>query len=53
MAENEVTNLCMAAREIFLQQPSLLELETPLKICGRYLIFVSVIAQLNLIVLFR
>jgi Serine-threonine protein phosphatase N-terminal domain len=29
-----VTNLCMAAREIFLRQPSLLELETPLKICG-------------------
>jgi len=34
MAEFELTNLCLAAREIFLKQPTLLELEAPLKICG-------------------
>ena len=34
LAENEVKGLCMKAREIFLSQPILLELEAPLKICG-------------------
>ena len=34
LAENEVRTLCMKAREIFLGQPILLELEAPLKICG-------------------
>lgn len=34
MSENEVRGLCLKSREIFLQQPILLELEAPLKICG-------------------
>ena len=34
MTENEVRGLCLKSREIFLQQPILLELEAPLKICG-------------------
>lgn len=34
MTENEVRSLCIKAREIFLQQPVLLELEAPLTICG-------------------
>ncbi|XP_055380327.1 serine/threonine-protein phosphatase alpha-2 isoform-like [Condylostylus longicornis] len=34
MNENELRCLCLKAREIFLQQPILLELEAPLIICG-------------------
>jgi serine/threonine-protein phosphatase PP1 catalytic subunit len=34
LAETEIRGLCSAAREIFLSQPCLLELEAPLKICG-------------------
>ena len=37
LAENEVIGLCLKAREIFLGQPILLELEAPLKICGESL----------------
>jgi serine/threonine-protein phosphatase PP1 catalytic subunit len=34
LTEQEVRNLCIRAREIFISQPVLLELEAPLKICG-------------------
>ena len=34
LTEAEIRNLCMASRDIFLQQPNLLELEAPIKICG-------------------
>jgi len=34
LAENDIKALCMAAREIFISQPILLELEAPLKVCG-------------------
>uniref|UniRef100_A0A164WQL9 protein-serine/threonine phosphatase n=1 Tax=Daucus carota subsp. sativus TaxID=79200 RepID=A0A164WQL9_DAUCS len=34
LSENDIRQLCAAAREIFLQQPNLLELEAPIKICG-------------------
>ncbi|XP_073834805.1 protein phosphatase 1 catalytic subunit flapwing isoform X1 [Musca autumnalis] len=34
MSESEVRGLCLKSREIFLQQPILLELEAPLIICG-------------------
>lgn len=36
MTEQEVRGLCLKSREIFLQQPILLELEAPLIICGMY-----------------
>ena len=35
MTEGEVRGLCLKSREIFLSQPILLELEAPLKICGK------------------
>ena len=41
MTESEVRGLCLKSRELFLQQPILLELEAPLKICGK--IFNSVL----------
>lgn len=37
LTENEIRGLCLKSREIFLSQPILLELEAPLKICGKHL----------------
>lgn len=34
LSENEIKGLCMKAREVFMSQPNLLELEAPIKICG-------------------
>ena len=34
LTEAEIRGLCIKSREIFIQQPILLELEAPLKICG-------------------
>ena len=35
LTETEIRQLCHASREIFASQPCLLELEAPIKICGR------------------
>ncbi len=35
LSEDEITFLCLCSREIFASQPILLELEAPLKVCGR------------------
>lgn len=37
LSEAEIKQLCTTARDIFLQQPNLLELEAPIKICGTFL----------------
>ena len=34
LSEAEIRFLCIKAREVFIQQPVLLELEAPIKICG-------------------
>lgn len=34
LSEAEIKQLCFASRDIFVQQPNLLELEAPIKICG-------------------
>jgi len=34
LTENEIRWLCIKSREVFIQQPVLLELEAPIKICG-------------------
>ncbi|WCJ27897.1 Serine/threonine-protein phosphatase PP1 [Euphorbia peplus] len=34
LSEPEIKNLCLAAKQIFLSQPVLLELEAPINICG-------------------
>lgn len=36
LSEVEIKQLCTTARDIFLQQPNLLELEAPIKICGMF-----------------
>ena len=38
LTEAEIRGLCIKTREIFLSQPILLELEAPLKICGKFLL---------------
>jgi len=38
MTENEVRGLCLKSREIFLQQPILLELEAPLTLGSSWLL---------------
>ncbi|CAH9072564.1 unnamed protein product [Cuscuta epithymum] len=38
LSEAEIRSICNAAREIFLQQPNLLELEAPIKICDAGLV---------------
>jgi hypothetical protein len=35
LSESEIKQLCAASKEIFLSQPNLLELEAPIKICGK------------------
>ena len=34
LAENEIRCICLMAKEVFMSQPALLELEAPIKICG-------------------
>ena len=36
LAEDDLKYLCTQARDIFISQPNLLELEAPIKICGKY-----------------
>ena len=35
LTENEIKELCYKSREIFINQPILLELEAPIKVCGK------------------
>ena len=34
LPEADIRNLCIAARDVFISQPVLLELQSPIKICG-------------------
>lgn len=34
LSEAEIRQLCLDAKDVFISQPNLLELEAPLKICG-------------------
>ena len=36
LSEDDLKYLCAQVREIFISQPNLLELEAPLKVCGKY-----------------
>lgn len=46
LTDGEIRQLCSASRAIFLDQPNLLEIVAPVKICGRYYIIVDMIMQL-------
>lgn len=34
LAEGEIRQLCAGARDVFMRQPNLLELDAPINICG-------------------
>ena len=36
LLESEIAYLCQKSRHVFLSQPVLLELEAPIKVCGKY-----------------
>lgn len=38
LTEQEMRQLCLTARDIFMSQPNLLELEAPIKICGAFVV---------------
>ena len=38
LSEEDLKHLCLKSREIFIGQPNLLELEAPIKICGKFII---------------
>lgn len=38
LLESEIRQLCSASKDVFLSQPNLLELEAPIKICGKILL---------------
>jgi serine/threonine-protein phosphatase PP1 catalytic subunit len=47
LTEAEIRWLCIKSREIFNQQPVLLELEAPIKICGTLIVHIAhALAQL-------
>ena len=41
LSESEIRQLCVAAKTIFMQQPGLLELEAPIKICGNAISYIT------------
>ena len=38
LKESEIKQLCFYSKDLFLKQPTLLELEAPIKICGMLLL---------------
>lgn len=50
LGAQEIRSLCMKAREIFISQPILLELEAPIKICGT--LRLQILSQYRFICLF-
>lgn len=36
MSESEIRQLCITAKDVFLSQPNLLELEAPINVCGNF-----------------
>ncbi len=45
LAEHEIKGLCTKAREIFINQPVLLELAAPIKICGKWFSLPTIIVR--------
>ena len=46
LTESEIRGLCSKAREIFINQPSLLELEAPIKV-GGILLILSILGDIH------
>ena len=43
--EEDIMNLCRKAREVLISQPNLLELEAPIKICGKSFKFLTTVSD--------
>lgn len=41
LSESEIRQLCVNARQIFLSQPNLVEVEAPIRICGELFLNIS------------
>lgn len=52
LSEAEIKQLCLVSKDIFLQQPNLLELEAPIKICGMNVLPFSSFSLKSLIIFF-
>jgi hypothetical protein len=48
LLEQEIRYLCTKAREIFISQPILLELEAPIKVCYAFEVFLSSLSCLRI-----
>lgn len=48
LTEQEIRQLCLTAKEIFMSQPNLLELEAPIKICGEHQLEILPLSKLRL-----
>jgi len=47
LTEDEIKHLCTKSREIFISQPNLLELEAPIKICGKCYLILTVAGDVH------
>ncbi|KAL5973475.1 hypothetical protein ACLOJK_030126 [Asimina triloba] len=47
LSESEIRQLCVSSKEIFLQQPNLLELEAPIKICDELLELTGLLSDIH------
>lgn len=43
LLESEIKQLCSVSRDIFFNQPNLLELQAPIKICGTNIFLVLIV----------
>ena len=53
LTEDDIKHLCTKSRELFISQPNLLELEAPIKICGKSFFINAPLAQLLHITILR
>lgn len=42
LSEPEIRQLCLVSRGVFLHQPNLLEIEAPVKICGKLIFSIQI-----------
>ena len=48
LSEDDIKHLCTKSRELFISQPNLLELEAPIKICGKYKLSNTTVQDVNI-----
>ena len=48
LSEDDIKHLCTKSRELFISQPNLLELEAPIKICGKYFLSSELLKHISI-----